>query len=72
MNRDGLSPVHVCHGPRCGDYGGHALSRLLSEKGIESHAVPCQSLCTYSPVVQLSGRAILNATIDEVFERLNG
>ncbi|MDT8376691.1 MAG: (2Fe-2S) ferredoxin domain-containing protein [Mariprofundaceae bacterium] len=70
VRSDNRVRIRVCHGPRCHDYGGQALSSRLEALGIESEAGECQSLCPYSPVVHLNERFIPRASVDEIVERL--
>jgi len=64
MNK--AAAVGVCHGPRCGDYGGRALAAELSQRNIEIEALDCQSLCPYAPIVRLQDRFIHRATMERV------
>ncbi|MDQ6996558.1 MAG: hypothetical protein Q9M82_03750, partial [Mariprofundus sp.] len=54
--------VGVCHGPRCGDYGGRALAVELRHRKIEVEALDCQSLCPYSPIVRLHEHFLTQAS----------
>ncbi len=58
--------IGVCLGPRCGDYGGRALLDELRSAGIDPVVLECQSLCNFSPVVRLSDRCLLRATLEDV------
>jgi len=62
--------IGVCHGPRCSDYGGGALAEMLKARGITCELLPCQSLCTYAPVVRVHGIATLHGTADKIDEQL--
>jgi len=53
--------VGVCHGPRCGDYGGRELAENLNLKGVAFEVLDCQSLCPHAPVVRIDGVAKLKA-----------
>lgn len=63
--------IEVCHGPRCSEYGGRGILRILKKNDFESHTSPCQSLCPYSPVVRIDGKAIIHATPEMVLEALS-
>ncbi|TLS75266.1 hypothetical protein FE236_09900 [Mariprofundus erugo] len=58
--------VGVCHGPRCRDYGGSALAGLLQTQGFLCERLPCQSLCSYSPVARMNGIAVLRASMQKL------
>jgi len=57
--------IGICHGPRCADYGGKALTAQLNAAGMETAALNCQSLCAYSPVACKAGRIIHRASIEK-------
>jgi len=58
--------IAVCHGPRCGAYGGRALLAELQQQGVIAEAVGCQSLCPSSPVVCLVDRCLHRASVESV------
>jgi len=60
--------VAVCHGPRCGDYGGRALAEQLTDSGIQVERLDCQSLCPHAPIVRIDGIVKLRAKLDKVLE----
>ncbi|WP_040881390.1 hypothetical protein [Mariprofundus ferrooxydans] len=62
--------IGVCHGPRCSDYGGRRLAAGLKDRGITCELLPCQSLCTYAPVVRVHGIATLHATLERIDNQL--
>jgi len=60
--------IGVCHGPRCGDYGGRALAEQFMQAGISFEKLDCQSLCPHAPVVRVDGVVKLKANIAKVLE----
>lgn len=59
--------IGICQGSRCRDYGGQYLLEQLQQNNNPVEALQCQSLCTYSPIVKINGKAFLKATINDIF-----
>lgn len=63
--------VEICHGPKCGDYGGKANADALRERGILVQELPCQSLCQHAPVAKVNGIALLKSTPESIRDAVN-
>jgi len=59
-----MQAVAVCHGPRCGDYGGKALAKKLRAEGYSVEALPCQSLCPHGPIARTADQVLHRATVE--------
>ncbi|MBL4775932.1 MAG: (2Fe-2S) ferredoxin domain-containing protein [Mariprofundus sp.] len=62
--------IAVCHGPRCGDYGGRALAGTLAARGFQCEVLDCQSLCPYAPIVRIDGAVVHRANMTKLLDRL--
>ena len=54
--------IAICHGPRCGDYGGRELAAEWHDQGVRVEVLPCQSLCPHAPIVRVDGQLVHRAT----------
>ena len=62
--------IALCHGPRCGDYGGRALAEILAARGLAYEILDCQSLCPDAPIVRLDGAVVHRANMSKLLARL--
>jgi len=60
--------IAICHGQNCRDVGGRALAQRLDSLDIPYTIIPCQSLCSYSPIAKLGEIAMLHADMDKILE----
>jgi len=62
--------VGVCHGPRCGDYGGKVLAEMLMDSSIVFDRLPCQSMCPQAPIARVDGEVLHHTNIEQVLASL--
>ncbi len=61
--------IGICHGPRCGDYGGRAMAQQLKDKSINFDPLPCQSLCPHAPIARVDGKVLHHTNIEQVLNK---
>lgn len=60
--------IGICHGPRCGDYGGRALRQQLQSEGYKVEVLACQSLCPHGPIARRGEAVVHRATLETLLE----
>jgi len=60
----------ICHGPRCGDYGGRAMADQLDVKSIAFEQLPCQSLCPHAPIARIDNEILHHTNLQQVLDSL--
>ncbi|WP_147434063.1 hypothetical protein [Mariprofundus sp. EBB-1] len=60
----------ICHGPRCGDYGGRAMGEALMDRSISFDPLPCQSLCPHAPIARVDGKVLHHTNLEQVLDSL--
>jgi len=60
----------ICHGPRCGDYGGRAMAEQLVERSIAFDQLQCQSLCPHAPIARVDDKVLHHTNTEQVLDAL--